>query len=99
MKIITVDSFGNTIKEDIIEIDDDKETLIMIQNSFEKQICNDDEIKIIFKTDIAPEEHISFHNFLVNKIQESKQYIFLQHTITISKQSLEIEFKWKKLNE
>jgi len=78
VKVQTLNSLKEIIKEDYIEIEENK-ILIMknISNSNYKDahLKNDDILTLNFITNFGPiEEYINAHNALVRKIKESKEF-------------------------
>jgi len=70
----TFDSFENVIKEDIIETEPNDKLMWGRSNTPQPTIINSgDQLNICFKGNKAPEEHIQFHNKIVEKIRLSKE--------------------------
>jgi len=99
--IRTSDPSGNIIKEDIIEIEINDQLMWRNSNySHPTHINSGDELNIKFGTNNAPEEHLQFHNQIVEKIKLSKEHnktemLYVENLD--KKYQSTWEFSWRKI--
>ena len=99
--IRTTDPSGNIIKEDIIETDMDDQLIWRQSHHYHPTIISSgDELNIKFGTNNAPEEHIQFHNKIVERMKLSKEHnktemLYVENLD--KKYQSTWEFSWRKI--
>lgn len=99
--IRTINSSGNIIKEDIIETEmDDQLIWRQSHHSHPTIISSGDELNIKIETNVVPEEHLPFHDRIVEKMRLSKEHnkIGMLFVENLNKQTCsQWEFSWRKI--
>jgi hypothetical protein len=99
--IRTVDTSGNIIKEDTIETKLNDQLIFERSDSITPTFISSGSTLIIkFETNKAPEEHLNFHNTIIEKIKTSKELgkkgiLFVEQSD--QKTCSQLSFSWGEL--